>query len=312
MDFDGLYNARDIDILRMYRVITQHMISRGGKNKQGSGRKESRVKLWRKAVIIATVLLCGILCMFLRQGQLPQMKKCSVVSQQSYSATSLKQRENPPAESKLSPEEQDRNLRNEQLEIARHLLAVFPDDANASFLMGMAYLEQNNVVEAIYHIERSLDLQPNRADAYDHLGRIALVKGEYDKAVMLFRKALENDPRIHSTHFRIAKALVSLGKHKEAISELHKDIEIFPKATESFYLLGETYMQLKEYLKAKVSYEAAIGIKPKHLKAHYGLATVCARLRLKDEAKQYREKFKELEAEDRKAGRHWRQVLSRW
>jgi len=66
---------------------------------------------------------------------------------------------------------------------------------------------------------------------------------------------------------------------------------------------------LKEYQKAKENFEAAIRIKPGYTKAYYGLATMCARLGLKDESRQLQQKFKQLEAEDRKAGRHWRQVL---
>jgi tetratricopeptide (TPR) repeat protein len=66
---------------------------------------------------------------------------------------------------------------------------------------------------------------------------------------------------------------------------------------------------LKEYQKAKENFEAAIRTKPDYTKAYYGLATVCARLGLKDESKEAQQKFKQFEAEDQKAGRHWRQVL---
>lgn len=298
--------------------MTKRRISRRrGKGKVGSRGKEFPGVLSRKVgivvgavlVVIAAGALWGTIDRLLWQRRSPQRDKRSVGSQQPYEAAPPRQRESLSAEPKLTPEELDRSLRKEQLEIARRLMATFPDNANAAFLMGMAYLEQNNVVEAVKHLERSLELQPDRADAYDHLGRVALAKGEYDRAVTLFRKALENDPKIHSTHFRIARALVFLGNHEEAILELQRDIEIFPEASGSYYLLGETYLKLRDYQKAKTSYEAAIEVRPDLMKAYYGLATVCARLKLKNEAKQYREKFKELEAEDRKVGRHWRQVF---
>jgi tetratricopeptide (TPR) repeat protein len=212
-------------------------------------------------------------------------------------------------EPNLTPTEQDRALREEQLEVAKRLLAAFPDETNAAFLMGMVYFEQGNVVEAQNHLERSLKLLPNRADAYDHLGRAALLKGQYDRAVVLFGKALENDPNMPGIHFRIAKAYVFLGKLKEAITELQKDIEISAGTSENYCLLAETYLQLKEYQKAKENYESAIKIRPDYTKAYYGLATACARLGLKDKCRQSQQKFKQLETEDRKAGRHWRQVL---
>jgi len=214
-----------------------------------------------------------------------------------------------PAEPNFTVEQQDRALREEQLEVASTLLAAFPDDTNAAFLIGMAYFEQGNVVEAEKHLEKSLELQPLRADACDHLGRIALLKGQYNKALILFRRAIEIDPGTPGIHFRIAKAHVFLGKLKDAVSELQKDIELFPEASQSYSLLAETYLQLKEYQKAKENFEAAIRIKPDYTKAYYGLATTCARLGLKDESKEAQQKFKQFEAEDQKAGRHWRKVL---
>jgi len=214
-----------------------------------------------------------------------------------------------PAGPNLTVEQQDRALRKEQLEIAQNLMAAFPDDTNAAFLVGMAYFEQGNVVEAEKYLGQSLKLQPLRADACDHLGRIALLKGQYDKALMMFNRAIKIDPGTPGIHFRIAKTLVFLGKLKEAVLELQKDIELFPDAGQSYGLLGETYLQLKEYQKAKENFEAAIRIKPDYMKAYYGLATACARLGLKDQSKEAQQKFKQYEAEDQKAGRHWRQVL---
>jgi len=214
-----------------------------------------------------------------------------------------------PAKSELTEEQQDRALRKEQLDVALSLLAAFPDDTNAAFLVGMAYFEQGNAVDAEEYLEKSLKLEPNRADAYDHLGRIALLKGQYDKALTLFHRALEIDPKTSGIHFRIAKAQVFLGKLEEAVPELQKDIVTFPQAGESHGLLGETYLQLKEYQKAKENFEVAIRVQPDYTKAYYGLATACTRLGLKDESKQAQQKFKQLEAEDQKAGRHWRQVF---
>ncbi len=297
--------------------MTKHRASkRPGKKKPGYRRGKPQAKPTRKvgllllgiifcvaiiAVVIAISLL-GTTRTSQNSKQLPQTNTASITSQKS-------DQEVLPAEPNLTVEEQDRALRKEQLDAARSLLAVFPDDTNAAFLIGMAYFEQGNVVEAEEYLEQSLKFQPLRADACDHLGRIALLKGQYDKALMLFRRAIEIDPGTPGIHFRMAKAHVFLGKLEDAVLELQKDIEIFSGASQSYSLLGETYLQLKEYQKAKENFEAAIRIKSDYTKAYYGHATACARLGLKDESKESRQKFKRLEAEDQIAGRHWRQVL---
>jgi len=296
--------------------MTKHRASKKSGKKKLVSRHRPHAKPARKVgllllgIIVCVAIITAVITISLlgtdgnsqNSRQLPQMKAASVTPEISDSAIS-------PAEPNLSVEEQDRALREEQLDVARGLLAAFPGDTNAAFLLGMAYFEQGNAVEAEKYLEKSLELQPFRADACDHLGRIALLKGQYDTALMLFNRAIEIDPGTPGIHFRIAKAQVFLGELKEAVSELQKDIELFPDSSQSYGLLGETYLQLKEYQKAKENFEEAIQTKQDYTKAYYGLATACARLGLKDESKEARQKFKLYEAEDQKAGRHWRQVL---
>ena len=296
--------------------MTKHRASKKSGKKKPISRHKPHAKPARKVnflllgmivcvaviAVVITILVLGTDNKSQSSKQFPQTNAASVTQEKSDQSLA-------PVEPDLSVEEQDRALREEQLDVACTLLAAFPDDANAAFLIGMVYFEQGNVVEAEKYLEKSLKLQPQRADACDHLGRIALLQGRYDKALILFRRAIEIDPGTPGIHFRIAKAQVFLGKLKDAVSELQKDIELFPEAGQSYSLLGETYLQLKEYQKAKENFEAAIRIKPDYTKAYYGLATACARLGLKDESKEAQQKFKQFEAEDQKAGRHWRQVL---
>ena len=286
------------------------------REQQGTNRKEPCIKPPPKTIVLlpgitvfTVIIVVVVIVWFCKYtptstvvGEILQTEGTSAVSDNN-EPTNLSSGRN------LTAEEQDRALRQEQLEVASRLLADFSNDTNAAFLMGMVYFEQGNVAEAEEYLKKSLEFLPNRADACDHLGRIALLKGQYERALMLFRRALENDPATSGIHFRIAKAHVFLGNFKEAVLELQKDIEIFPDSSESYFLLGETYQQLKEYQKAKENFETVIRIRPDYAKAYYGLATMCARLGLRDESRESQQKFKQFEAEDRKAGRHWRQVL---
>jgi tetratricopeptide (TPR) repeat protein len=117
------------------------------------------------------------------------------------------------------------------------------------------------------------------------------------------------DPRTPSAHFRLARALAFLGKSQEAIAEARKDIELAPQAGESYALLGETHTQLQDYANAKIAYEKAVEVQPGLSKPYYGLSVVCARLGRQEESRAYQQKFRDIEAQDRQAGRHWRQVF---
>jgi tetratricopeptide (TPR) repeat protein len=198
-------------------------------------------------------------------------------------------------DTQLSSEERDRALRQEQLAVAQHLAKTLPQNANALFILAMAYQEQGESVRASQYLEQCLQRQPGRADALDQLGRIAQQGGEHDRAVDLFQKTLEQDPGLAGVHYRLAEALKFQGELAQALTELAKHTALHPQAPGGYSLQGEIHLQLQDYEQAKQNYEKAIELDPQQARPYFGLATACARLGLKAEAGEYRRKFKELE-----------------
>ncbi len=199
----------------------------------------------------------------------------------------------PPPPSQTTVED----LKKEQLEVATRLVRDFPNNTDAIGLMGMVHNSLGNSNEAVKCWEKCLKLDSNRADAYNSLGIVAQRKGESEKAIALWRKALEANPTSPSIHERLAGALLGLGKIDEAVAVLENEIAVFPKVPSGYFLLGQAYLQLKEYEKAKQHYLRAIEIEPDAAVTYYGLGVACARLGQKDQAENYREKFKKLKAE---------------
>src|SRR5262245_19303792 len=78
--------------------------------------------------------------------------------------------------------DQERALRAEQLQTAEKLAAVFPDNDDAVYLLGLVHNEQGDSAAAMKYWERSLQLDASRADANDSLGYAFLLRDEYDKA----------------------------------------------------------------------------------------------------------------------------------
>lgn len=212
-----------------------------------------------------------------------------------------------PVDPNLSAEEKDRLLRQEQIDVAVRLAEGLPGDSDAIFLLAMAYQEQGNSVEAARCLERCLELQPGRADACDHLGRIAQQEGRHSDAVTWFRKAGQIEPRMAGLHFRLGQAYQSQGKTDEAVVEVNRNVELYPTAPDNYVTLGELFLQKQDYAAARDNYEKAVKLDPNLAKAYFGLASACARLGQKEEAAEYRLKFKEIEdtkrdlARDRRA-----------
>lgn len=191
-------------------------------------------------------------------------------------------------------------LKKEAMEVVGRLRRHFPNSADPLALMGKVHLYLGNSAQAVECWERCLQLEPQPAEVYNSLGMIALQKGECAKAAMLWQKTLDIDPAMPGVHNRLARALMGQGKTKQAIAALQQEIKISPKASENYFLLGQQYLLLEDHQKAKQNYETAIAIEPNLTNAYYGLATVCARLGLRQKSGECREKFKTLKAEDRR------------
>jgi protein O-GlcNAc transferase len=211
-----------------------------------------------------------------------------------------------PNDRALSPEQMDRALRQEQIEVARRLVNDLPTSANALFLLAMAYQEQGNSDDAARYLQQCLEHQPQRADAYDQLGRIAQQEGEHNRAVDYFEKARQYEPKMPDINYRLGKAYKALGKPDEAIAALTENTTLSPEAPESFLALGELHLQKQEYETARKDYEAALARDPNLSKAYYGLATAAARLGQREQASTYRQQFKAVEEKEREVAREKR------
>ncbi|MCP4452614.1 MAG: tetratricopeptide repeat protein [Planctomycetes bacterium] len=207
----------------------------------------------------------------------------------------------------LSSEVEDRALRQEQLGVAHCLYNAFKQDARALFILAMAYQEQGQSVKAVEYLIQCLKRQPDRADAYEQLGLIAQQKGDHEKAATLFREALTHDQNLPGIHMRLADVLHAQGQFEQALIEIEQAIQLNPQRSEAFILKGQISLQTQEYEPAKAAYEKAIQLNPDLTKPYFALATVCARLGLKEASLTYRNRFKEVETANRQAAKTERQ-----
>jgi len=188
-------------------------------------------------------------------------------------------------------------MRKAEIELVTRLMADLPHSSDAIALTAIVHNSHGNTDEAERFWKRSLELRPERFDAYNSLGMIAMLKGEHEQAVLLWRRALELVPTKPEVRDWLARALMYLGKPKDAVAVLEDGLKINSATSQSYYLLGQGYLQLNEFEKAKRNYETAVEIQPDYKEPYYGLASVCSRLGREDEAARHRESFRKLAAE---------------
>jgi tetratricopeptide (TPR) repeat protein len=136
------------------------------------------------------------------------------------------------------------------------LVAAYPGDERAHFLLGGAYFGQQDYSKAVAEYQKSVELAPDYAPAYNLLGYatraqgrfaeteqafkqyIALIPndpnpydsyaellmkmGRFDESIAMYRKALATDPHFAPSRFGISSNLMFQGKHDQARAEAWK------------------------------------------------------------------------------------------
>jgi len=118
-----------------------------------------------------------------------------------------------------------------------------PDEA-AWARLAAVYYTQRKLEEAQYAWERSLELNPDRAEVIYNLGVLYLNKGEFEKAVDYFNRALIKDPDFKDAEEKRSLGLLSLNKIDSLIEEYYSQLEkeetpdVYLKLGNTLYLAG--------------------------------------------------------------------------
>ena len=116
----------------------------------------------------------------------------------------------------------------EALEYAEQLVAKFPADERAHFLLGTAYFGRQNWDRAISEYQKSIAINPSFSGAYNLLGYSYRSVEKYDDAEQAFRKYIElipNDPNPYDSY---AELLMKTGRFDESIAQYGKALSLDP------------------------------------------------------------------------------------
>lgn len=92
-------------------------------------------------------------------------------------------------------------------------------------ILGYAYRQNGDYANAEEAFKKYIELIPKDPNPYDSYGELLLKMGKFDESAVQYRKALEIDPNFNASHFGIAAGLIYQGKYDEAAAELQKITE---------------------------------------------------------------------------------------
>lgn len=189
-------------------------------------------------------------------------------------------------------------LREQSFEVAERLVDAYPQCPEALHLLGNVHQRHRNEAGAVQLWQMCLLLDPEFADAYYSLGRLALTRGDYERAETHLRRALELDPASATAPLRLAETLMPLGRFAEAAAVLETFVSHHPASAEGWVRLGQAYQQSGDAENAKRCHLEAIALDPGQKDAHFGAGTALQALGETEEAAKYLEEFRRMRSEE--------------
>jgi len=185
-------------------------------------------------------------------------------------------------------------------QVGARLVASFPQSPQAHCVLGEVEYRFGNSAGAVRHWERCLELDPRFVEAYYRIAMDAMNKGDDGKAAQLLRRAMKTLPRAPQLANQLAKALMNQGELDQAMAVLKDNLRVVPDFAGNHFLAGQILLLQEKYQEAAGYLERALAIEPDYSHACFALATVYARLGDGAKARQYRERFAQLRAEEEK------------
>ncbi|MCF8231454.1 MAG: tetratricopeptide repeat protein [Bacteroidales bacterium] len=188
---------------------------------------------------------------------------------------------------------------------ANRALEIESDNAEAIYLKGYIYLEQNDTAKAIDHFIRSIENEPEFQDPYLQLGKIYSERGDaravdffngalnmnpddvetlyhlamhyqeqkkFDKAMRTYRNILAVDSTNAKVYHNMGYMLMIYAEDfDEAIEYFDKAIKHQPGYYQAYYNRGYAHELSEEYQKARADYRKALNIRSNYEKALEGM-----------------------------------------
>ena len=128
--------------------------------------------------------------------------------------------------------------------LALRVTEMYPQHNGAWNLLGLCYLELDELQKAEDAFKRQIEVSPQSVLAYNNLGRVYARKRNYDMAIPQFRKQIEINPRDRYAHMNLAESLRSGKKCDQAISEYQLAAELTPENAGPHVGLAHCYFDL--------------------------------------------------------------------
>ena len=183
-----------------------------------------------------------------------------------------------------------------------------PKHPHANHLLGVFYVKESNLENAINYMKISVENEKNNKNFYNNLATTLMKAGKFNESINNYNnalkiksdyhealsnlsaaycengevtkayesayKAIKINPNYAEAYYNMAKILRIKGEYDEAVTTYKKAIELNKNYYEAYCSLGNTYREILKCSKAIDSYNEAIKINNNYADAHFNLSLV--------------------------------------
>lgn len=176
------------------------------------------------------------------------------------------------------------------------------DEATLAYEVGLQALDRKENHDAFTAFQRTIELDPTRAEAHYQLGVLYGKQSQWKPAIDALQTAIRLTPDFAEAHVRLGEAyLIGMASAKDATEPLKRALQLQPnhsrarrlladaylrqnriddaihhlkqlgQETEARYLLGLAHFQKEDFTQAIPHFEAVIKRESRHAKAYFNL-----------------------------------------
>ncbi|MFI3223307.1 MAG: tetratricopeptide repeat protein, partial [Methylococcaceae bacterium] len=150
--------------------------------------------------------------------------------------------------------------------------------------LGVIFIQKGQLEDAITIIERSLQLNPNQADALNNHGIALRGPKRYKDALVSYDRAIALKPDYAEAYSNRGNSLQELKRFDEALASYDRAITLRPDVAEAYTNRGDVLQKLERLDEALISHDRAITLKPDYAEAHFNRGITLKELNRLDEA----------------------------
>ena len=169
--------------------------------------------------------------------------------------------------------------------VAKEILTLNPDSAEADMLTGEALDEQGDEASALAQFRAAVQADPHQGNAHFGLGYLLWKKGSFADAAAEFAAEVKNDPTQAQARTYLGDSYVQMEQYSEAEPELKLAVAESPQVAMAHRDLGIVYAKTGRYDAAVAELKRAIALDGKDAATHFQLARTYQSMGRTEEAK---------------------------